>query len=97
MMVFSMDSRRQDLLTFFAGLEQAFGFFGGVPYELLFDQMKAVIIEDERLEGNRGGNLLSGLRAVGQDPRPAPPTLRALSLAGFASGVINRPARKPGF
>jgi hypothetical protein len=33
-MLFSMDSRRQDLLTFFAGLEQAFGFFGGVPYEL---------------------------------------------------------------
>ncbi len=45
--------RRQDMPTLFYGLEQAFGFFGGVPYELLFDQMKAVIIEDERLNGGR--------------------------------------------
>ena len=45
--------RRQDMQTLFAGLEQAFGFFGGVPNELLFDQMKAVIIEDERLNGGR--------------------------------------------
>ena len=45
--------RHQDMPTLFAGLEQAFGFFGGVPSELLFDQMKAVIIEDERLNGGR--------------------------------------------
>jgi hypothetical protein len=31
------------------GLEEAFTFFGGVPAELLFDQMKSVIIEDERV------------------------------------------------
>jgi hypothetical protein len=31
------------------GLEEAFTFFGGVPTELLFDQMKSVIIEDERV------------------------------------------------
>ena len=30
------------------GLEAAFAYFGGVPWELLFDQMKAVIIEDHR-------------------------------------------------
>lgn len=35
------------------GLEEAFAFFGGVPAELLFDQMKAVIIDDERTLGGR--------------------------------------------
>ena len=35
------------------GLESAFAFFGGVPTELLFDQMKAVIVDDERLKGGR--------------------------------------------
>ena len=33
----------------FAGLESAFGAFGGVPQELLFDQMRAVVIDDDRL------------------------------------------------
>ena len=37
----------------FEGLEEAFTFFGGVPHELLFDQMKAVIIKDERDDGGR--------------------------------------------
>jgi len=35
------------------GLEDVFVFFGGVPAEPLFDQMKAVIIEDERAIGGR--------------------------------------------
>jgi hypothetical protein len=39
--------------TLFAGLELAFAFFGGVPEELLFDQMKSVIVDDERLNGGR--------------------------------------------
>jgi transposase len=43
--------RRQTMHTLFAGLEQAFVSFGGVPREVLFDQMKAVILEDQRLEG----------------------------------------------
>ncbi len=34
-------------------LEVAFGFFGGVPGELLFDQMKSVIVRDLRSEGGR--------------------------------------------
>ncbi len=42
---------RQDMRTLFAGLETAFACFGGVPRELLFDQMKAVITRDLRLEG----------------------------------------------
>ena len=35
------------------GLEASFAYFGGVPSELLFDQMKAVIIGDKRAEGGR--------------------------------------------
>jgi transposase len=42
---------RQDLRTLFNGLEDAFRAFGGVPQELLFDQMKAVITRDLRLQG----------------------------------------------
>ncbi len=37
----------------FEGLEAAFASFGGVPTELLFDQMKAVITRDERDAGGR--------------------------------------------
>jgi len=44
---------KQDMRTLFAGLEAAFRFFGGVPEELLFDQMKAVITRDDRLSGGR--------------------------------------------
>src|ERR1700730_5912438 len=39
---------RQSMQILFAGLESAFNAFGGVPQELLFDQMKAVVIGDER-------------------------------------------------
>ncbi len=31
---------RQDMATLMDGLEAAFAYFGGVPHELLFDQMK---------------------------------------------------------
>lgn len=44
---------RQTMLTLMRGLEEAFGYFGGVPAEFLFDQLKAVIIEDHRPEGGR--------------------------------------------
>jgi transposase len=44
---------RQTMAVLMRGLEEAFAFFGGVPAELLFDQMKAVIIEDEREVGGR--------------------------------------------
>ena len=45
--------KRQDMRTLFRGLEEAFHFFGGVPEELLFDQMKAVITKDLRLIGGQ--------------------------------------------
>lgn len=41
---------RQTMREVLEGLETAFIFFGGVPRELLFDQMKAVIIRDKRGE-----------------------------------------------
>lgn len=44
---------RQDMRTLFLGLEQAFAFFGGVPRELLFDQMRSVVTRDLRPEGGR--------------------------------------------
>jgi transposase len=44
-------SPRQDMRTLIDGLEDAFRYFGGVPQELLFDQMKAVITRDLRLHG----------------------------------------------
>lgn len=44
---------RQTMAHVFEGLEAAFTSFGGVPSELLFDQMKAVITRDERDSGGR--------------------------------------------
>lgn len=40
--------RRQTLLVVMRGLEESFSYLGGVPAELLFDQMKAVVIADRR-------------------------------------------------
>lgn len=42
---------RQTMGVVMRGLEAAFAYFGGVPTELVFDQMKAVIIEDRRAAG----------------------------------------------
>ena len=39
---------RQTMKALMHGLESSFSYFGGVPSELLFDQMKAVVIEDGR-------------------------------------------------
>lgn len=44
---------RQTMRTLMRGLEEAFRFFAGVPHELLFDQLKAVILEDRRPAGGR--------------------------------------------
>lgn len=43
--------QRQDMRSLIRGLEESFLFFGGVPHELLFDQMRAVITRDLRLLG----------------------------------------------
>lgn len=39
---------RQTMAVLMRGLEEAFAFFGGRPAELLFDQMKSVVIDDQR-------------------------------------------------
>lgn len=44
---------RQTMAVLVRGLEEAFGAFGGVPRELLFDQLKAVIIDDQRPAGGK--------------------------------------------
>lgn len=44
---------RKTMAHLFEGLDEAFGYFGGVPRELLFDQMKAVVLSDRRSEGGR--------------------------------------------
>lgn len=44
---------RQTMSVLIRGLEQAFRTFGGVPVEMLFDQMKAVIIDDHRPVGGK--------------------------------------------
>lgn len=49
---------RQTLTVLMRALEDFFAAFGGVPSELLFDQMKAVIIDDQR---EIGGKLLENL------------------------------------
>ncbi len=49
--------RRQTMETLIRGLESAFAYFGGVPQELLFDQMRSVVISDNRL--SEGGLVLN--------------------------------------
>lgn len=44
---------RQTMAVLVSGLEEAFAAFGGVPSELLFDQMRAVVIDDQRPSGGR--------------------------------------------
>ena len=44
---------KQDMRALMGGLEEAFGCFGGVPRELLFDQMPSVITRDLRDQGER--------------------------------------------
>jgi len=44
---------RQTMAAVMTGLEDAFAYFGGVPAECLFDQLKAVVVEDRRAEGGK--------------------------------------------
>ena len=48
---------RQTMTVLIDGLESAFARFGGVPGELLFDQMRSVVISDDRTGG--GGLVLN--------------------------------------
>ena len=44
---------RQTMPVLMEALESAFDRFGGVPEELLFDQMRAVVLSDDRTAGGR--------------------------------------------
>ena len=44
--------RRQTMAVLTEGLERAFERFGGVPRELLFDQMRSVVVSDGRADGD---------------------------------------------
>jgi transposase len=81
---------RQDMATLFDGLEDAFLSFGGVPYELLFDQMKAVITRDLRLEGGalmRNAEFLRFAHHWGFRPRACRP------YRAQTKGKVERPVR----
>ena len=81
---------RQDMATLIAGLEEAFGYFGGVPQELLFDQMKAVITRDLRLEGGalvRNAEFLRFAHHWGFTPRACRP------YRAQTKGKVERPVR----
>lgn len=81
---------RQDMATLIDGLEEAFGYFGGVPQELLFDQMKAVITRDLRLEGGalvRNAEFLRFARHWSFTPRACRP------YRAQTKGKVERPVR----
>jgi hypothetical protein len=81
---------RQDMRTLIGGLEDAFGYFGGVPQELLFDQMKAVITRDLRLEGGalvRNAEFLRFARHWSFTPRACRP------YRAQTKGKVERPVR----
>lgn len=81
---------RQDMTTLMSGIEDAFGYFGGVPSELLFDQMKTVITRDLRLEGGALIRNLEFLRFAGHwgfTPRACRP------YRAQTKGKVERPVR----
>ena len=57
---------RQTMMVVIRGIEESFPYLGGVPVELLFDQMKAVVIAD----GRAGGGLCGGEPGVPGLQRP---------------------------
>jgi len=81
---------RQDMATLYDGLEDAFRAFGGVPQELLFDQMKTVITRDLRLEGGaliRNVEFLRFAHHWGFTPRACRP------YRAQTKGKVERPVR----
>ena len=81
---------RQDMATLMDGIEEAVLYFGGVPQELLFDQMKAVITRDLRLEGGalvRNAEFLRFAHHWGFTPRACRP------YRAQTKGKVERPVR----
>jgi transposase len=83
-------SPRQDLRTLLTGLAACFTTWGGVPRELLFDQMRSVLTRDDRLAG--GGlthnlEFLRFCRHYGVTPRVCRP------YRAKTKGKVERPIR----
>jgi transposase len=81
---------RQDMRALIDGLEEAFQAFGGVPQEMLFDQMRAVITRDLRLEGGglvRNAEFLRFARHCGFTARACRP------YRAQTKGKVERPVR----
>jgi transposase len=81
---------RQDMRTLITALEDAFLYFGGVPQEVLFDQMKAVITRDLRMAGGALIHNLEFLRFArhwGFTPRACRP------YRAQTKGKVERPVR----
>lgn len=81
---------RKDMRALFQGLEGAFRYFGGVPKELLFDQMRSVITRDQRLEGGDLQHNMEFLRFArhwGFTPRACRP------YRAQTKGKVERPIR----
>jgi transposase len=82
--------RRQDMESLMRGLEAAFAYFGGVPKELLFDQMRAVVNDDQR---GAGGPLILNAEFIrfaehwGFKPRACRP------YRARTKGKVERPIR----
>ena len=82
--------RARIMPTLVDGIEEAFLYFGGVPQELLFDQMKAVITRDLRLEGGalvRNAEFLRFAHHWGFTPRACRP------YRAQTKGKVERPVR----
>ena len=82
--------RRQTMAVLTEGLERAFARFGGVPTELLFDQMRAVVLSDG---GVGGGELVLNAEFLrfaahwGFHPRACRP------YRAQTKGTVERPIR----
>ena len=82
--------RRQTMAVLTGGLETAFERFGGVPKELLFDQMRAVVLSDRRVGGGElvlNAEFLRFAAHWGFDPRACRP------YRPRTKGKVERPIR----
>ncbi len=83
---------RQTMAVLTEALESAFEAFGGVPEELLFDQMRAVVLSDDR--GAGGGLLLNAeflrfARHWGFDPRACRPyRAKTKGYAAYCTSLV---------
>ena len=98
--------RRQTMAVWTAGLERAFARFGGVPKELLFDQMRAVVLSDQRVGGGElvlnaeflrvaahWGSTRAHAGRIGRRPRARWSGQSATSVTASSTGVRSRTTR----